>query len=271
MKLDLAGVGGITIPGAAFGTEGGHDSYEWNREPIRWTEEDEGWQRIPNCWTWTQEPWRKNDILLPDGWRYNGPFICQTNPQPFVYDEGYNAKWGTNELMAGLRLGWLASHLGCDRMKSLTAVDVGCGNGTFVKCAQGKFKRIAGYNVCGESISREELTSERWGVVVLTDVLEHMPDIRALFALRWEYAIISIPETPKVQSFDELRKWRHFKPNEHLWLLDWKGLVCWTMNVESGVSTLAVSDFEDLIRTRWNSQTTNISTLLIRRTPRGET
>jgi len=268
MRINLTGVGHLTIPGAVFGHEGGPGSTDFANRPIRWTENEDGWQNIPSCWPWPQEPWRQNDIKLPDGWRHNGPFICQTNPLPFVYDENYNTKWGTNDLMAGLRLGWLASHLGRDEMQRLTVVDVGCGNGVFVKCARNKFKRVAGYNVCGESISRDELVSEHWGLVVLTDVLEHMPDIRALFAIHWEYAMISIPETPRVRSFDELMRWRHFKPNEHIWLLDWKGLTCWALNMEPGVCPIAVSDFEDLIRTRWDSQTTNISTLLVRRTLR---
>jgi hypothetical protein len=123
-----------------------------------------------------------------------------------------------------------------------------------------------GYDICGDGISAEEMYGTTWDLAVLSDVLEHMPDISVVFSkIKWRYAMISFPETPEAKSFDDLRSWRHFKPNEHIWMLDWKGVEAWIKNTYPDARLLDVCDFEDLLRTRWNESVRNISTLLIHR------
>ncbi len=64
-------------------------------------------------------------------------------------------------------------------------------------------------------------------MIVLSDVLEHFADIEGLFEMSWDYAFISYPETPKVNTQEELEEWKHFKPNEHIWCLNLDGMVKW--------------------------------------------
>jgi len=207
----------------------------------------------------------KNNVDLPPGYGYDQGFIKQTEHAEFKYDLTYKARQGTNAEMSYLRLGWLSASLSYEQLREMAAVDIGCGNGEFIRHCQGAFARLAGYDLCGNSISQEELEATNWDLVVLSDVLEHMDDIGYLFRLKWLYAMISFPETPAVKSFDELRKWRHFKPNEHIYHLDGEGLVAWMRNMDPDIVLMNSGNFEDLIRTRWDERVTNISTVLVYR------
>lgn len=207
----------------------------------------------------------KNNIDLPDGYEYEGPFIKQVTHSCFEYTTDYKARQSTNDLMSYLRLGWLSSHIDYEEMHKLSLVDIGCGNGVFLECVRGKFKTVCGYDVCGDSISRDQLYSDDWGIIILSDVLEHFDDINDLMKMSWKYAMISFPETPHVESFEELEQWRHFKPNEHLYYLDEKGMADWLRNTYPEVCVVGSGHYEDLIRTRWDDSIPNITTMLLRR------
>jgi hypothetical protein len=191
-------------------------------------------------------------------------FIHQIEHDKFEYTIEYCDNQSTNIEMCYLRLGFLSSFFKYEDLKKMEAVDIGCGNGQFVSCCQGKFKRMSGYDVVGDSISREELLNHKWDLVVLTDVLEHFEDMDELFSIKWDYALISYPETPEFSSFDEIKKWRHFKPNEHLHYLNRKGMSLW-LEKDLGITILGETNCEDLIRTRWQKDHTNINTLLLKR------
>ncbi len=190
-------------------------------------------------------------------------FWRQRTPAVFEYDADYKQSQSTNTDMSYLRIGWLASFLPYSVLKKMTVVDIGSGNGTFVRVGQSVFGSCCGFDVQGESITREELYGTHWDMVVLSDVLEHFEDIEDLFKMKWEFAFISFPETPLVQDQDQLRGWRHFKPNEHLWCLNVAGMVQWFESHECKV--LGRSNVEDLIRTRWDEGKPNISSLLVGR------
>jgi len=202
---------------------------------------------------------------LPKSYIYdeNG-FVKQKEHDHFPYTVEYKKRQGTNVEMCYLRLGWLSAYFSYEEMKEMNVVDIGCGSGIFVKCCTGKFKKIVGYDVVGESISKRELYNVHWDLIVLSDVLEHFENIEDLFKIKWNYAMISFPETPKYENFEELKLWRHFKPNEHLYYLDLDNIIRW-FEKNRDVEVVQTGNFEDLIRTRWNEEKTNISTVLVRR------
>jgi len=204
-------------------------------------------------------------IELPDGYRYDRGFVRQVSHQNFVYDQDYKARQSTDEAMSYMRLGWLAAHIPYEQWHGMTLVDIGCGSGTFLLHAADKFKIVAGYDLCGPSITKEDLMSTDWDIVVLSDVLEHFEDIEELFDMRWAYALISFPETPEFERFEEMQKWRHFKPNEHLWYLHSEGLRHWLEKEHSETVVVSSGDFEDAIRKRWDPELPNISTVLLKR------
>jgi hypothetical protein len=190
-------------------------------------------------------------------------FWKQVNPESFDYDQAYKENQSTNLQMSCLRLGWLSAFFSYEEMKKMCVVDIGSGNGEFVRFCEGRFKSIESYDVCGESITKEELYSKDWDMVVLSDVLEHFDDINDLFRLKWKYAFVSFPETPNVETQEELERWHHYKPDEHIWCLNLSGVCRWLS--ENNCSVIATSNFEDLIRTRKSYDLSNISTVLVRR------
>lgn len=205
-------------------------------------------------------------IILPKSYEYdtNG-FIRQKEHDHFPYTVEYRMKQSTNIEMSFLRLGWISSFFSYDEMQKMDVVDVGCGSGIFMNYCSGKFRRIVGYDVVGESITEKQLYGTIWDLVVLSDVLEHFDDIEDLFRIKWKNVMLSFPETPKCSNFDELSKWRHFKPNEHLYYLDLVGVKKW-LKKHDGVEVIGTSNFEDLIRKRWDKGKSNISSILARQT-----
>ena len=202
---------------------------------------------------------------LPSGYVYDKyGFLKQVRHQVFEYTEEYKRKQGTNIAMSFLRLGWLSSHFSYEDLRDMCVVDVGCGSGEFIKHAEHLFHDMRGYDVVGESITDQELMDTHWDLVILSDVLEHFEDIDKLFDMKWDYCMLSFPETPVVETFEELKSWRHFKPNEHLYHLYSEGVIEWA-EVVHGAEVIDAGNFEDIIRTRWDDQKTNISTLLIKR------
>jgi hypothetical protein len=191
---------------------------------------------------------------LPDE---NG-FLKQENPQPFDYSIGYKFSQSTNSQMAWLRIGFLAAHITYDTMREMVAVDIGSGNNCFVQEASQVFKRIVPYDLKGDSIPKKELYSTSWDIVFLTDVLEHFHRIDELWDLNFHYGFISFPETPK--DYD-LTKWKHYKPDEHLYFLKQKDFIPWVQR--HGYSVVATGCVEDLIRKRWDPGRVNIATVLI--------
>lgn len=198
---------------------------------------------------------------LPDSYQYdsNG-FLKQIKHDDFNYTVDYRMKQSTNVEMSFLRLGWISSFFHYKDMKNMNVVDVGCGSGVFVQCCQGRFKSAVGYDVVGPSISAEELYSTNWDMVVLSDVLEHFDNVEHLFDIKWKFAVLSFPETPDLESFSDLKKWRHFKPNEHIYYLTLAGVEKW-LNLHS-VRVVGASNFEDIIRRRWDENLPNITTII---------
>jgi len=189
-------------------------------------------------------------------------FIKQKDPKPFEYSLDYKSHQSTNTAMVWLRLGWLSSILPFSKMKTMNAVDIGAGNGSFVREAASVFKRIVPYDLAGESIDDIELYETNWDLIVLSDVLEHYKDINDLWGLNFKYAMISFPETPDENKYD-LSRWRHFKPNEHIYLLRLSQVIPWIN--EHGCTVEKFGNPEDMIRKRWDENMPNISTVLIKK------
>jgi len=190
-------------------------------------------------------------------------FWRQVGNEPFEYSVEYKQAQSTNTDMSYLRIGWLASHFRYEMLRKMKVVDIGSGNGTFVNVGESVFGSCVGFDLSGESISKDELDSTEWDLVVLSDVLEHFEDIEDLFKLKWSYAFVSFPETPKVADAEDLIGWRHFKPNEHLWCLNFTGMQKWFS--DHGCRFINGSNVEDIIRRRWDDKCPNISTILVSR------
>lgn len=187
-------------------------------------------------------------------------FLKQENPQPFDYTLDYKAKQSTTTEMAWLRMSWLSSYVLPGELRNFNVVDIGAGSNVFVNEGKHIFRRIVPYDLVGDSIDDVELYSTCWDMVTLFDVLEHYPDIDQFWALQFRYALISYPETPKDYP---LEKWRHYKPNEHIYCLDKDNIINWAHTHDCAV--IAQGCPEDRIRTRWDPKRVNITTILLKR------
>jgi len=202
---------------------------------------------------------------LPEGYEYKNGFIHQKNREEYKYTLEYKDKQSTNVEMSYLRLGWLSANIPHEELRDFLVVDIGSGNGEFAKCASSHFKRIYEYDLVGETISKEELMNTNWDLAVFSDVVEHYPDLNEFIEVPWRYAMVSFPETPEFANFEEMKKWRHFKPNEHLWYMTGTGFVDWASTKIPNLEVINQGCFEDMIRTRWDSGKQNISTTLLKR------
>lgn len=191
-------------------------------------------------------------------------FWKQLDPKPFSYNEEYKGSQSTTLEMSYLRLGFLLSCLSTDEVKELKnwkICDVGSGNGIFGKVCKSHFKYSAEYDLSGDTITKEELENTNWDVIVLTDVLEHYYDINDLFKIKFKYLFLSFPETPEVDDVESLSTWKHFKPNEHIWCLNYNGVKKWLE--ENNYSIVNYGNPEDLIR-KSKDNSINITTLVAR-------
>ena len=118
--------------------------------------------------------------------------------------------------MSELRWDFLQSRL---RLAAGSRIlDVGYGNGAFLKRA-----RAAGMSIFGIDLHNEDFgipvvgfdTPQDYDLVCFFDSLEHFPDFAPILRLRTRHVIVSIPNTPGF-ILTAPRKWRHFKPGEHL-------------------------------------------------------
>jgi hypothetical protein len=187
-------------------------------------------------------------------------FLKQRDPKPFKYTLEYKARQSTNTAMSWLRLGWLMNYIPVDTLRTFNVCDVGAGNLNFVRESAKLFRRVVPFDILGTSIGEDELYGTQWDLVVLSDVLEHYHDIDTFWKLRFKYALISFPETPEDT---DLQQWRHYKPDEHIYMMTANTFSTWVHQWLHIV--VAQGNPEDAIRTRWNPNKANISTFLIRK------
>lgn len=175
-------------------------------------------------------------------------FWKQNNPLPIDYSIEYKNKQSTTIEMSWLRIGWFLSVLdgSMKQLENWKVCDLGSGNGNFARVASNVFGSVKEYDLSGNTITVEELYSTEWDLIVLSDVLEHFDDIDDLFKIKFNYLLLSFPETPAVNDWQELVGWRHFKPNEHIYNLDMAGCKKWLSG--SGYEVLRAGYMEDVIR-----------------------
>jgi SAM-dependent methyltransferase len=118
--------------------------------------------------------------------------------------------------MSDLRWNFIQSCLNLTRGSRV--LDVGYGNGAFLKRACG-----AGMSIFGADVHTEDFgipvvdleTKISFDLISFFDSLEHFPSFAPLLRLRSKNVIVSIPQTPDF-ILDAPRRWRHYKPGEHL-------------------------------------------------------
>jgi hypothetical protein len=179
------------------------------------------------------------------------------------YDQQYVSdrydSYDTTGDMSHLRLGLVQAYVFGERPRVL---DVGYGNGSFVKLAIKAGFDAYGYDVHGVDYGIPEAglnSGEGWDMVTFFDSLEHIPDLTQVkdLARRTDYIMISYPCRPS--DFPEnARDWKHFRPGEHLHYFCGRSLVHLF-----GKTIKHAAPLEDVIRGKRGTET-NILTLIMR-------
>lgn len=178
------------------------------------------------------------------------------------YAEQYDRYAENNERISWLRLGALKSMIGSEPINSL--LDVGYGNGYFLKaCAQAGIDCF-GYDITGYPVPEAKIINDptvKVDVVTFYDSLEHMPDPAGFIRkLQTRHICISVPCAYNVESDDWFRNWKHRRPDEHLWHWNATSLTRYMCKLSFYPSCIGYP--EDLIRKPEKPYSRNILTML---------
>jgi len=98
-------------------------------------------------------------------------------------------------------------------LKGFHILDYGCGVGWFAAFKPSWVTSMETYDVM--PVPQTGMTREKYSIITLWDVLEHIPDFTYLAPIleRTHYVVLTIPMKPPKVKWED---WKHFKPGEHL-------------------------------------------------------
>ena len=134
------------------------------------------------------------------------------------YDAAYAHQYDSRPVAAMSELRWDFIQLFLHLAPGSRILDIGYGNGAFLKHAENRGMEIFGIDVHKENfgIPVVDLSTDlSFDLICFFDSLEHIPDFSDLFRLRSRHIAVSIPATPDFV-LQSPRQWRHYKPGEHL-------------------------------------------------------
>ncbi len=134
------------------------------------------------------------------------------------YDAEYAHKYDKfpSKAMSALRWDFICATL--DLPSTSKILDVGYGNGAFLKHADAMGMNIFGIDVHSEDFGIPVVGFEhplRYDLISFFDSLEHFADFSPIFTLRARNIIVSLPLTPDFL-LKTPHRWRHFRPGEHI-------------------------------------------------------
>jgi len=165
--------------------------------------------------------------------------------------------------MSYLRLGYL---LGNIKTKITSLLDVGYGNGDFLKVTKSVIPKCYGaevnsYNIPDECAFVEDIYKDEYDVVCFFDVLEHFENIYDIQKLKTKYIYISVPQCHYI-SDEWFLNWKHRRPDEHLWHFNLNSIT--NFMKEIGFNIVSYSNIEDIIR-KSSDNNTNILTAIFKK------
>jgi hypothetical protein len=197
--------------------------------------------------------------------------IKQIDKSKFNYDEKYSKQYdGYGELsnyISYLRLGFIVSRI--DKYPE-SVLDVGYGNGAFLKCCLNKIDRCYGYDVSPYSvpfgcIRVNDLFEQHYELITFFDSLEHFEDIKFVEHLKCDYVCISVPWC-HYYSDEWFELWKHRKPGEHLWHFNKESLINFMSSC--GYDFICGFNLEDIVRK--SKEDNNILTCLFKKKLKNE-
>lgn len=206
--------------------------------------------------------------MLDNYIKLSNSVIHQINYNKIKYDSTYSGKYDkygeSSNYMSYLRLGAL---LGSIRETPRSIIDIGYGNGSFVKACNNIIPNcycfdISDYPVPDGVTRVTNIYETHYDVVTFFDSLEHFDDIYEIKKLQCNYVMISVPWCHYL-SDDWFSTWKHRRPDEHLWHFDKESLT--NFFTELGYDRIYCSNIEDTIRKDPNIKVENILTCIFKK------
>lgn len=172
------------------------------------------------------------------------------------YKEKYNSLGILTEAMSYLRLGLITRFYKGPRTHLL---DIGPGNGHFVRLCKTVFVNAQGYDKGDDSV----LLKLRYNVVTMFDSLEHIEDLSFIKHLNTDMVIVSVPWCHWLATEDEFLSWKHRRPGEHLHHFGQYGLN--QLFFAAGFVVLWYGNVEDAIRRNPDQSQENILTMIFKK------
>ena len=178
--------------------------------------------------------------------------IVQIKKNIISYDENYvlqryDTYGHLNLCISNLRLGNIIGSIG--KIPN-SILDIGYGNGSFLKSAKTIIPNCFGHDTSGYTIPEdcvfvEDIFSRHFNVVTFFDSLEHYEDIYFVNNINCDFVCISLPWCHYF-SDEWFESWKHRRPNEHIWHFNEKSLIKFMDN--QGYQVINITNIEDSIR-----------------------
>lgn len=188
-----------------------------------------------------------------DRYHYNSEYVTHYNEYKIL-----------TQYMGFLRLGYICGAIG----KFNSVLDVGFGNGAFLKAAETMPVKAGGYDVFNNTCLPEkcvrvsDITSDPWDVITFFDSLEHFETLDFIKELKCNYIVISVPWCHFPEDDIWFLNWKHRKPNEHLH--HFNDISLENMMNHYGYTKVCSSNIEDSIRVS-NTDMPNILTAIFKK------
>ena len=194
--------------------------------------------------------------------------VYQVDKNHIDYDKEYvntrYVKYGELPTYMGyLRLGNIIGSL---RRVPTSILDVGYGDGSFLKVCSNIIPKCYGYDISTYPIPEgckqvKSFLDESYDVITFFDSLEHFEDIDFVRDLKCNAVCISVPHC-HYKNDEWFKNWKHRRPNEHLWHFDKSSLK--TFMHRMGYELVSYSNVEDTIRKN-NKEESNILTCIFKK------
>ena len=195
--------------------------------------------------------------ILPNGLIHQKKIINDIKKYDLDYvNTRYNSYGEQCDMISFLRYGYL---IGVINKIPESILDIGYGNGSFLKICKKTIKNCYGNDVSGYPIPQnvffiDDITQDHYDVISFFDVLEHFEDINIIKKLKCNYIYISVPEC-HFHSKEWFFNWKHRRPDEHLWHFNLKSITEFFKS--NGFDLISSSNIEDIIR-KPTDENTNI-------------
>lgn len=169
------------------------------------------------------------------------------------YDEKYITDYfehNSLRQMSLLRAGYVIGS--CPDVTDKSIVDIGYGSGDFLRVMKKNGWKIFGCDVHQldlgiERVSLMDALTLRYNVVSFFDSLEHFNNFDLIKKINSRYIVVSVPCTPNDffnLYVNDRKKWKHYKPGEHLHYFTPKSI----QKLFSNYKLINTSNIEDIIR-----------------------